>query len=619
MNEVAGVYRSDASTRLPENKSLIIELKGDSANRFAIGAKVFAFAGKQKFYQQLQPSRGFMGSVDPLITIGTGSISTLDSIVIIWPGDSYQVLKNVTVGKKITLKKENKNLLEVHEYDALIKNLLRDSTFSLLTDLTSSSSVKAFHDENDSYIDFNSQWFLPHELSTAGPRIAVADVNGDGLEDFFTCAAKGQTASISLQHPDGTFSLSTDTTVFAADKNAEDVDALFFDADKDGDQDLYVASGGYEYPSGSSLLNDRLYLNDGHGAFHKSTGLPAMTENKSIVRKSDIDHDGDIDLFVGGRANAASYGRITYSFLLVNDGKGNFTIATQQVAPTVETVGLVTDAAWIDVDKDGWEDLLVVGEWMPPRLFRNQNGKLSEQPLGPQTGGMKGWWCSIFVTDINGDGFPDALLGNYGLNSKLAKGAKMLLADIMQNKRYVQLLTINKDGKDYPFVNKENLEKELPYLKKEFLGYSVMAGKTVQEIFGSRLNNAAEFTSEQMASVILINNGKGQFTVTELPVPLQWQPMFAFATADFNKDGKQDIIAGGNFSGTMPFEGRYDALALSISINAGNGHLQTIMPLEKVLQETRGEVRSLTQIQLANGRKGILVGINNGPVKLLGY
>lgn len=618
MNAPAGIYQNNVNTQRSTSHALVLRLRSKSANRFAIGAKVFAYANGRLYYQQLQPSRGFMGSVEPQINIGLGGTEQLDSLFILWPGNRLQSLGRTNVKDQMLVQEDSSKQTLVDPKDWLSSRLLNKVSVSI-QDITEASSLRAKHIEDSTFNDFNTQWFIPHELSTAGPKIAVADVNGDGLEDFYTCGARDQAGTLSLQNKSGSFQLSGDTAAFMADKMFEDVDAVFLDADGDGDADLYVASGGNEFAANSPFLEDRLYINDGRGKFSRSNSLPTMRENKSSVAAADFDKDGDIDLFVGGRTNAATYGRITYSYVLQNDGKGTFTDVTKFINPELSTPGLITAASWLDANKDGWPDLVLTGEWMAPRLFLNDHGRLIESPISSSAESLKGWWCSLLVTDLNTDGFPDLVLGNYGLNSKFVSGAKMLLADVLKNNRFVQLLTVNRNGTDYLFNNKEYLEKELPYLKKEYLQYSEMAGKSVYEVFGNKLDQAGQFVADNMQSIMLINNGKGAFTPATLPVMVQWQPVFAFVDTDLDHDGKPDLLAGGGFYGTIPFEGRYDAMPIVPCLNRGKGILTELNPIPESLQHIDGEIRDLKRIKLANGSEGVLVGVNNRPVRLLRY
>jgi len=384
-----------------------------------------------------------------------------------------------------------------------------------------------------------------------------------------------------------------------------------------------VVSGGNIYSGVTPLLNDRLYVNDGRGKFSVADNLPPMTNNKSVACAADIDHDGDMDIFVGGRSVSRNYSKTPSSYLLMNDGKGKFSLGAEALTAFLQQLGMVTDASFTDVDKDGWQDLIVVGEWMQPVLFKNVNGSLKRQPLTTADDKLTGWWSVIQATDINGDGYQDLLLGNYGLNSKLTASREYPLEMFSQSMSGIgyadQILAVEKDQKYYPFLNKEDIEKQLPYLKKKFLMYGEMAGKTVEEIFGEKLNGATVFKASTLASIVLLNNGKGHFTPAPLPASFQWTPIFSFVVNDYNGDGKQDIMAGGNFFGTTPHEGRYDAMPLSFGLGDGQGKFNALMPVPVSLSKVNGEVRSISFIKLADNKKGLLMAVNNDSLRLFEY
>jgi hypothetical protein len=623
MNEPAGIYKNNAREQDTASHFLTLQLKYTSPNTFAIGAKVFLFSNKQIMYKEMQTVHGFMSSSEPLLHYGLGNKSIIDSIIIIWPNNTFQKLQNVKTDRKIVVSYNRSDEDTLSNQFAFINAMLHTSNPNLFTNITAQSGVDFKHKENISFNDFSRQRLIPHELSTQGPKVAVGDVNGDGLEDFYVCGAKGQPGAIFIQQPNSTFKTSVDSAAFVKDQNCEDVDAVLFDADGDKDLDLYVVSGGNEYVDSAEELKDRLYLNDGKGHFTKSVGLPAMFENKSVVRVADYDKDGDIDIFVGGRSNARAYGEIPTSYLLQNDGGGNFKIVTPQLLPQVEHIGMVTDASWVDVDNDGWPDLVIVGEWMQPVLFKNEHGKFARKKLTTDDSRLKGWWSSMLCTDLNGDGFKDILLGNYGLNSKLTASnsypLKVYVADIDGNGTTDQILAVGKNRKYYPFAGKEDLETQMPYLKKDFLTYAEMAGKTVNEIFGDRLDKATLFEATTLSSMVLMNDGKGSFSATNLPVSLQWAPIYSFSVNDFNKDGKTDILAGGNFYGVTPYEGRYDAAPLTLCLGNGNDSFKPVLPLPDTFDNINGEVRSIQSITLANRTKALIIAINNKPLALIQY
>ncbi|HLY70651.1 MAG TPA: VCBS repeat-containing protein [Puia sp.] len=619
MNDSAGIYENNSRQNQSPPNYLSIQVKGPFKNTFGIGTKIFVYCKDQMQYRELQSVHGFMSSSEPVFHFGLGKFLMVDSMKIIWPNRTFQKLTSVKANQQLKIIWQKKNTDTVTDYADLINQLLHNSDDTLLKDITQRSAVNYMHQEDLSYIDFNFQPFIPHELSTQGPKIAVGDVNGDGLEDFYICGTIGHPGAIFLQQSNGQFKKSTGSAVFANDKLCEDADAIFFDADGDGDLDLYVASGGNEYPDNDPRLDDRLYLNDGKGNFTKSKGLPALPGNKSVVRAIDFDKDGDMDLFVGGRSDA-EYGKIPVSYLLQNDGKGNFTICTDKVIPGLSHIGMVTSAVWDDVDKNGWPDLIVAGEWMTPVLFSNDHGKFTRTTLTDNDESLKGWWFSMVSADLNGDGFDDLLLGNYGLNSKLTASMNYpLKMFVLQNPEGLhnpnQILAVAKDGKYFPFLTKEDIEKQLPYLKREYLTYSKMAGKTVEEIFGDRLKNAREFAATTLSSKMLVNDGKGHFKATDLPYSLQWTPIFAFSVYDYNGDGKADILAGGNFYGVNPFEGRYDAMGLGLSLGNGKGGFDDMIPHSTALINA-GEVRDIELIHI-HKKPCLIIGKNNERPALL--
>ena len=622
MNEPAGIYKNNTRERHPEAHYLSVKLTGKPPNYFAIGAKVFLFNEGKVLYKEVQTVRGFMSSGEPVLNFGLGGKNKVDTMVIIWPNNTTQTLKNITADKRITVVYNAQNVDTIIDQFAFINRLLHTEDNNLFTDVTGRLGTNFKHTEDD-YTDFNDQWLIPHELSTQGPKTAIGDVNKDGLEDFFVCGAKGQAGKLFLQQKNGSFKASADSAVFVKDKDREEVDAIFFDADNDGDLDLYVVSGGNIYSGITPLLNDRLYLNDGKGHFTTADNLPNMYDNKSVVRVADVDHDGDLDIFVGGRSISRNYGKTPASYLLINDGKGKFSFAPGGITETLQHLGMVTDASWTDVDGDGWLDLVVVGEWMQPVLFKNIHGTLTRTALTTEDKNLAGWWCSMKTADVNGDGFDDILLGNYGLNSKLTASNAYPLEMYLMHSSGIgyadQILAVANDKKYYPFLTTDDIEKQLPYFKKKFLTYGEIAGKTVEELFGENLQGAAVSKAFTLASMVLLNDGKGHFNAMPLPAEFQWTPIFSFDVNDYNGDGKMDVIAGGNFFGTTPFEGRYDAMPLTIGMGNGHGLFKPVMPLPSSLSKVSGEVRGIRNIKLAGNKKGLLMAINNDSLKLFEY
>jgi hypothetical protein len=609
INEPAAVYRNRATSR-NNRHYLQLRFKGNTANTQGIGAKVWIRSGNSLQYATHQTTRGFQSSVAPGLQFGLGENTMADQVIVTWPNGRSQVLKKVKGGQMLVLDQND-------AVDSLT-NLPLISTPPLLEPVTDSLGLDFRHRENR-FFDFNRQLFIPHQLSAAGPKMAVGDINSDGLDDVYICGAHGQAGKMYRQLADGSFT-PVNETLFQADAACEDVDALMVDVNGDRAPDLYVASGGNEFFGRAPELKDRLYINDGTGNFHKSRSLPALYENKSAVCAADIDKDGDMDLFTGSRARALSYGPTPPSFLLLNDGKGNFTNSTAAIAPALLKAGMITAATWADIDGDTWPDLLLTGEWMPPRIFRNVKGQLTEMTARAGVAGLTGMWQSMLATDLNNDGAVDIVLGNWGLNSKLRASAqwplRLYIADIDHNGAPDQILAHADSGRYYTFLGKEELEKQLPALiRKKYLTYHSFAGQTVAQVFGPALDTALLLQARELRSLVLWNNGKGVFSPAYLPAEAQWSPVMALYAGDVNIDGHMDIITGGNFYGVLPYEGRYDANAGNVITPAGRKEWKALTPLESGWQPA-GQVRDIKVLRTINGQQYYVVSRNNDNLLL---
>jgi len=523
----------------PRRHWLSLSLQGEGLNRFGIGAKAYVFAGGRLQYQQQMLTRGFQSSSGPGLHFGLGETAIADSVLVVWPDQHYQVLRHLDADRTVAVKQKDADA----SFNYHIFFPKREPAWR-------AADLPWRHRENG-YNDFKQQYLIPHMESTRGPKLAVADVNGDGLDDFFACGAKGQAGALFIQARDSSWSMA-DTAVFAAGRNSEGVDALFFDANGDGHPDLYVVSGGGELPDGDSTLCDHLYLNNGKGHFSECGDcIPALRVNKSCVAAADVNGDGRVDLFVGALTTARQYGlNAQPSYLLTNDGMGHF-----RSSVLFSDAGIVTSAVFADLNKDGWQDLVVAGEWMGVRIFYNDRGVLKEG----RAAGAAGLWQTVSVTDIDGDGWPDILAGNWGLNSKLSAGKdgplNLYIKDLDANGTVEQLMTYFIHGEEYPFLGKDQLELALPALKKTHLRYDEVAGRTVQYLFGAQLDGCRQLRAETTASACYINDKKGGFISIDLPAELQLSPVFCFAEM-----GGRSWLAAGNFYGVQPYEGRYDAM-----------------------------------------------------------
>jgi enediyne biosynthesis protein E4 len=601
INSEASVYKNT----LLEDKNIKwsnIVLKNQ--NQSAIGAKCFVYAKNNFQFQELQTVRGFLSSVEPKLFFGFSdtTIIKIDSIVVVWNNKEMQVLYNIATNKVTNIIKQN--TIAIKDYNALIAMLVPQQAEANIKNVTAETNIFWKHKENNSFIDFNRQWLIPHQYSTKGPAVAIADINGDGLDDMFLGGAKTQPSIIYVQTANGQF-LIKPNIIIANDSLCEDVDAVFFDADNDNDKDLYVVSGGNEFYEKSVPILDRLYINDGKGNFIKSTGLPDIYANKSCVTVADIDNDNDIDIFVGGSCNAAKYGTTEESHILINNGNANFKEETIKWNTAISNIGLVTDAVFADFNNDKKIDLAICGEWMAPSIFINTNNKFVQQ----KKSFLRGWYQHINATDFDNDGNLDIVLGNFGTNTKLNASSHypmtMQITDLDKNKTFDQILSVNKEERYYPFATKENLEKQLPYLKKEYLSYTKMAGKTTSQIFGKKLNDANELYVDTMGSFWLKNIGQANFSVQALPSTMQWSPIYSSYYIN------NSLFFGGNFYGTIPYEGRYDATAFGNTIFTNNK-----WSTNYISDNITGEVRNILPITIKQQKHIVVVRNNNTPIIL---
>jgi hypothetical protein len=583
-----------------ENHFIGLLLKGKDKNTFAIGARIFLHAGEQVFMRDIMPARGFQSSVDYKQIIGTGNISKYDSLKILWPDNTISVVKNLYADSTL-----------VFDQSELPSLKFQPESFSETALLSIDPQQFAPHKEND-HVDFYAERNIPVMLSREGPGAAVADVNGDQLEDVFICGAHNQNGKLYLQKQDGSFDIKAQPSVEAF-VNREDVAALFFDANNDNAPDLFIGSGGNDKLGSGKLLQHRFFLNDGKGNFnYDSTAFPAYGFNVGAIVNFDIDGDGDQDLFVGSRNTPFAYGVSPDSYVYLNDGKGKFRDASSTVSADLKALGMITDAAVGDITGDGKPELVIVGEWMEPVIFTIANGRLNK--IKTNLSPMSGWWRSVKIEDLDKDGMNDLVLGNIGDNSFFRPAEqnpiKLWLNDFDNNGSKEKIMTKTIDGKDYPVFLKHNLEEQLPVMKKQNLKHEIFATKTFQELFTKdQMKNASWKTFNYCSSVIAWNKGNGNFEIIKLPVDVQLSSVNAISIVDVNADGKNDIILGGNEFGFLPQFGRLDASFGTILLNNGKRSFSVVDDRTSGLM-IRGQVRNIVNINRKNST-GILFLVNN--------
>ncbi len=598
IDDYAGIYRNN-SEKLSNNNYLRVKLEGSAKNSAGIGAKIFAYAGNKKWMQEQVPVRGFQSSVDQVLHFGLGNTSQLDSVVIDWPEGKRQVLTQVKANQLVEVKGQQAG------------RPVLDPTYSSYTEPVN-TLLDFTHIENE-FNDFTVQSLLPHYYSRSGPCMAKADVDGDGKEDVFMGGAKGQASALFIN--EGSNFSKKRIAAFEKDAGFEDVAAVFFDADGDGDNDLFVGSGGYEFAPDDSLLVSRLYLNDGKGNLTRSrNALPSFPLSTSCVKATDIDGDGDLDLFVGGRVVPGRFPLSPGSLILVNNGRGNFTNATNTVCPQLQNSGMITDAVWVDLNHDKKPDLITVGEWTPIKIYLNQNGKLKDASQQYIKFASNGWWNTIVSDDFDGDGDMDLVIGNQGLNNQFRVTEKqpieLCYKDFDNNGSIDPVLCYYINGKSYPAYSRDDVVEQLPYLKKKYLEYTNYADADLNDMFSPAEQQGMQKLSAQiMETVYLQNDGKAGFALKPLPVEAQYAPVYAVLSADINKDGNKDLVLAGNNTSTRIKFSRYDANHGMLFLGNGKGSFSYVPQYQSGFT-IKGDVRSAITVNDL-----FLFGVNNDKVK----
>lgn len=603
-NATASVYKNNTREQYPENHYLQLMLTGTGKNSRAIGAKVRVYSeGKMQYLEHIS-TRGFQSSVSDRIHIGLGKSNHVDSLKITWPSGIEKIFRDVKADQLLRLKEETESVASPQPASAMT------TVFSRIETIIPYAHVE------EGYNDFKRQPLLLTMLTTCGPIMAQADVNNDGRMDVFVGGAQGNPGKIFIQNSSGEFIESVSSSF---NKMNTDADALFLDVDGDLDLDLYVVSGGYnDYAENDKSLQDRIYLNDGKGKFALSTGtIPNLLDSKSCVAARDFDHDGDMDLFVGGRVIPGKYPVVPESFLLQNNG-GRFENITPSIAPKLSHIGMVTDGKWTDVNHDGWEDLIVVGEFMAVEVFLNNGGKSLDQATEKFFDApLNGLWTRLVVHDFDHDGDDDLVVGNLGLNTQLRASVDepitLVFKDFDNNGSVDPFLTHYIQGKSYPFASRDELLDQMYSMRSRYTNYASYSNAQLSNIFSASDLKGAEVLKATVLESIYLENKQGKLVRHTLPSAAQFAPLYAITLIDYNKDGNMDLVMGGNQSSIRIRMGVIDANFGQLFKGDGKGNFSYVPQASSGLTIT-GDTKSL-QIMPVNGDLYLLVGINNVGVE----
>ncbi|QPH41152.1 VCBS repeat-containing protein [Pedobacter endophyticus] len=608
INSPIMVYRNNSN--LEQLNYLKIKLVGAGLNTSAVGAKIYVKTKDNLQYQEKYVVRGYQSSVDQINCFGLGKNNTIDEVKVVWPDGKETLIENIQSNKTLT----------VRQNEAKIKKEDKGEPKALFADFTAQSGLTFRHIEND-FIDFKGETLLPYQLSKFGPALATADVNNDGIEDVFLGGAIGQESKLYLGNKKGGYNVSK-SQPWDEDKACEDVNAVFFDANGDGFSDLWVVSGGNEYNEDSPEYQDRLYLNDGNGIFSKAkNALPKMWNSKQAISFADFDQDGDLDVFVGGMSKSGAFPLCSKSYLLCNNSKGGvakFENVTKVLAPELEYAGMVVTAIWQDLDADKHPELLIGGDWMALKKFKNEKGVLKiDKESGLEN--SDGMWSKIVSMDVNNDGAMDFIAGNCGLNNQFKANDKqpttIYVADFNNDDVLDPIMCYYIQGQNYPMASRDELLDQMVQLKKRFLSYASYADLTIEQLLTpDQLSKSQKFYCKRFETSILLNDGSGKFAIKALPIEAQISRTWGIITDDFNKDGKQDILLGGNFYPYRVQLGQADASLGLLLFGNGKGDFKAVPPYRSGFY-IDGDVRNM--IEMKGETKKIIVVKNNDQVQLL--
>jgi hypothetical protein len=624
INEKAMVFENTVNTKEQKNTNYLqVKFNGDTGNRNGLGAfaQIYYDTNKTQLYEN-SPYRGYLSTVNDIGHFGLGKTTKIDSLVIFWPNGKKQLIHHPAINQLLTVNIKNAAISYSIHAPAIASN-------NLFTDVTAANGITYKHSETD-IIDFDKERLIPHKLSQYGPGIAAGDIDGDGLDDLILGGNDMLSPNLLLQQKDGKFIDKILPDPQGKDvRKPENMGLLLFDADNDNDLDLYMASGSNEFLKDTKNYQDRLYKNDGKGNYAlDENALPINYTSKSCVKAADFDNDGDLDLFVGGRILPGNYPMPVNSFIYRNDSKNGtlqFTDVTKQVAPTLLNIGLMCDALWTDFDNDGWTDLVAVGEWMPIRFFKNKAGKLEEVTNSSGIDTEKGWWNSIAGGDFDNDGDIDYIAGNLGENSFYRASQKYPVSvyakDFDNNQALDAIITVylkdeQNNLKEFPAQSRDDINSQLPGVKKQFLTYKEFGKAGLDKIFSkSQLEGALHLTATNFKSSFIKNMGNGKFEIYPLPAQAQFAPVYGIVSDDYNNDGNLDVALTGNDYGTEVTTGRYDALNGLLLLGNGKGNFSPQTILQSGLF-VPGDGKALVKLRDANNNYLLAASQNNGPLKV---
>ena len=603
-NDHAFVYRNTTRDQKLGNY-VRFKLRGGAYNPQALGTRVSVHIDGKKQVQELSGARGYMSCSEKILHFGVKGAKSIDLVEIQWPSGQVETMENVKVNQVIERK------LPDNPYQ---KSGTRSKSQAIFASEFTEEPLFQ-HVEND-YDDFEREILIPHKMSHLGPCLATADVNGDGLEDFYVGGASGQSGALFVQSEDGNFE-KADNSDFDRDNRFEDVSALFFDIDSDGDKDLVVGSGGNEHNEGSAYLEDRVYINN-NGVLARADVLPRLYISTGALAHGDVDGDEDHDLFVGGRQVPGKYGNVPQSYVLKNNN-GRFSDATQELAPEVSNIGMVTDAKATDIDGDGDDDLLLCGEWMPLTVLVNEDGKWQNRTEAFGLDQTAGWWNSLKPADLDGDGDMDFLAGNLGLNIKYKASEeqpfKVYVKDFDNNGTHdVYLGYYDADGICYPVRGRECSSQQMPFVKKEFASYQAFGSASIEDVLGPRIDGATYHEAKLFESV-WAENKNGTFVVHGLPVEAQLSTVQGIATSDINGDRRMDAILVGNYYEREVETTRSDASVGCVLLGQETGGFKAMHPSETGFLANKN-ARDVVIVRSDAGAKSFIVANNDGPLQV---